>query len=133
MTISKRTITTHSSDINGRIQVKEFNQIIDTTQDEEGNEYIEVLKSIPHSGVIDPSQGDYDAKVKALGKKLVGSLAASQESLIRTTELRCEVAEDLCAKHCETIKKDAKTIARLEKIIAEKDLTITRLNKAASK
>lgn len=127
MTITKRTVPTYSADINGRIQVHEYNQVIETTQDEDGNDVIEVIKSIPHSGVIDPAEGDYDERVKALGERLSGSLAASQESKIRVTETKCRMAEDMCVKHCETIAEGAKKIASLEQTIATQNETIATL------
>ena len=120
MTITKRTVSTHSADINGRIQVKEYAQVIETMQDEGGNDVERIIESIPHTGVIDPTHGDYDAKVKALGERLTGQLAASQESKIRNIEKQRDDKTGECVEH-------EKRIATLEKVIQAQESKIQEL------
>lgn len=114
MTITKRTVPTFEIKADSRIQVKEWNQVIETTQDEDGNDVIRVIESIPHTSVIDPVESDYDEKVKALGEKLLGKHQFAQESKIRATEGRCRMAEDMCVKHCETIAAQSEKILELK-------------------
>lgn len=129
MTITKRTVPTFEIKTDSRIQVREWNQIIETLPDEDGNDVIREIESIPHTGVIDPSQGDYDAKVKALGLKLTGQLAHSQESKIRETESKCKTAEAMCAKHCETITALEKEKATQQSKIVELESKIAEVQK----
>ena len=122
MTISKRTLTTQTVDSEGRIQVMEYKQVVELVTDSMGSEYTRIIESIPNAGVIDPSMGDYDAKVKALGERVNGQLAASQESKIRNTEKQRDDKTGECVEHEERI-------ATLEKVVAEQEKTIASLQK----